>query len=274
MKKRFLSMLLLVLMGMAGNLTAMAQTPEPSGQWKFDNPSDLMAAAVGNVTLTPAVLGSASVSEATVSEAGIVEADGPNGGSAIFVPAASALKVERAEGAAASMSFSFMIDLKVPNAYVYDGLFQTSTSNANDGEFFISKGQIGANAMGGYFGCIWDDVWYRVVLTNADGMLKLYVNGEKINEYETTNTRWEIDPVFYLLADEDGETSDTYVSEVAFWETPLTDEEAIALGCAETLPWITDASTIKAGDQFYIISDRAKFAGTKTAKPKKKTSKK
>ena len=268
MKKSTLLMLLLCLMGVAGSLTAMAQTPEPSGQWKFDDTSDLMAATVGNVTLSPVVLGSASVSPATVSEAGITADEGPNGSSAIFVPAASALKVTRAEGAAASMSFSFMIDLSVPNAYVYDGLFQTSTGNSNDGEIFISKSQIGANAMGGYFGCIWDFAWYRVVFTNDGGKLKLYVNGVKLTEYETTNTRWEIDPVFYLLADEDGEVSDTYVSEVAFWETPLTDEEAIALGSLDNFPWITDASQIKEGDQFYIISDRAKFAGTKTAKPK------
>ena len=261
-------MLLLALMGMTGNLTAMAQTPEPSGQWKFENPSDLMAATTGNVTLSPVVLGSSSVSPATVNEAGITAAEGANGSAGIFVPAASALKVERAEGAASSTNFSFMIDLKVPNAYVYDGLFQTSGGTSNDGEFFISKSQIGANAMGGYFGCIWNDVWYRVVFTNSNGSVKLYVNGEKINDYETTNARWEIDPVFYLLADEDGEKSDTYVSEVAFWETPLTDEEAIALGSAETLPWITDASQIKDGDQFYIISDRARFNGTKTAKPK------
>ena len=269
MKERFLPMLLLVLVGMAGNSTALAQTPEPSGQWKFDNPSDLMAATVGNVSLSPVVIGAASVSPATLDEAGITAAEGPTAeSSAILVPATSALKVERAEGAEASTNFTFMIDLKVPNAYVYDGLFQTSPTNANDGEVFISKSQIGAGAMGGYFGCIWDDVWYRVVFTNSNGSVKLYVNGVKIIDYETTNTRWEIDPVFYLLADEDGEKSDTYVSEVAFWETPLTDEEVIALGSAKTLPWITDASQIKEGDQFYIISDRAKFNGSSTAKPK------
>ena len=268
MKRGFTPILLLALMGMAGSLTATAQTPEPSGQWKFDNTSDLMAATVGNVTLSPVTLGSASASPATVGEAGITVAEGPDGGSAIFVPAASALKVERAEGAAASMSFSFMIDLKVPNAYVYDGLFQTSPGNSNDGEVFISKSQIGANAMGGYVGCIWDDTWYRVVFTNDGGKLKLFVNGAKFTEYETDNTRWEIDPVFYLLADDDGETSDTYVSEVAFWETPLTDDEAIALGSLDNSPWITDVSQIKEGDQFYIISDRARFNGSKTAKPK------
>ncbi len=265
MKKQLLTMLLLVL---AGSATATAQTPEPSGQWKFENPSDLMAATTGNVTLTPAVIGASSIAASTVEEAGITVAEGPAGGSAIFVPAASALKVERAEGAAASTSFSFMIDLKVPDAYVYDGLFQTSPGNSNDGEIFISKSQIGAGALGGYAGCIWNDMWYRVILTNSNGSVKLYVNGVKFIDYETTNTRWEIDPVFYLLCDEDGEKSDTYVSEVAFWETPLTDEEVSALGSIDQTPWITDVSQIKEGDQFYIISDRAKFNGNTTAKPK------
>ena len=261
-------MFLLALVGMAGSLTALAQVPEPSGQWKFDNSSDLMAATVGNVTLSPATMDGASVSPATVTEAGIVAAEGANGSAGIFVPKATALKVERAEGAEASTNYTWMIDLKVPNAYVYDGLFQTSPGNSNDGEVFISKSQIGANAMGGYFGCVWDDAWYRVVFTNSGGLLKLYVNGVKLTEYETDNGRWEIDPVFYLHADEDGELSDTYISEVAFWETPLTDAEVAELGSLDDFPWITDVSQIKEGDQFYIISDRARFNGTKTAKPK------
>ena len=268
MKKSFLSLFLLALVGLAGNLTALAQTPEPDGQWKFDDSRDLMAATVGNVTLSPAVMDGASASPATVSEAGIVAAEGVDGSSAIMLPATSALKVERAEGAAASTNYSIMIDLKVPNAYKYDCLFQTSPSNSNDGEVFISKSQIGAGALGGYFGCIWDDVWYRVVLTNSNGSFKLYVNGEKLIDYETTNTRWEIDPSFYLFADEDGEKVDTYISEVAFWETPLTDEDVSELGGISGFNWITDASQIKEGDQFYIISDRAKFAGSTTAKPK------
>lgn len=229
-------MFLLALVGLAGSLTASAQVPEPSGQWKFDNSSDLMAAAVGNITLSPAVMDGASVSPATVTEAGIVAAEGAGKSAGIFVPKATALKVERAEGAEASTNYTWMIDLKVPDAYVYDGLFQTSPGNSNDGEVFISKSQIGAGAMGGYFGCIWNDVWYRVVFTNSNGSLKLYVNGVKLTEYETDNGRWEIDPVFYLHADEDGEMSDTYISEVAFWETPLTDAEVAELGSLDDFP--------------------------------------
>ena len=261
-------MLLLVLMGMAGSLTAMAQTPEPSGQWKFDNPDDLMAATVGNVTLSPVVLGSASVSPATVSEAGITAAEGANGSGGIFVPAATGLKVQRADGATASAQFSFMIDLKVPDAYAYDALFQTNLSNTNDGDLFISKSQIGAGAMGGYKGCIWNDMWYRVVFTNTGSAVKVFVNGKKVVDYATTETRWEIDPYFYLHADEDGELSNTYFSEVAFWETPLTDEQVAELGSIDETPWITDASKIKEGDQFFIISDRANFKGSTTANPK------
>ena len=269
MKKRFLPMLLLMLMGVAGNLMTMAQTPEPSGQWKFDDPSDLMAATVGNLKMSPLVIGSSSVSPATVDEASIEVADGPKGGRAILVPAASALKVERAEGAKASTSYTFMLDMMVLNAYAYDGLFQTNSNNSNDGDLFISKHQIGMNALGGYFGSLRSEFWNRIVLTNSDGAVKVYVNGEKVINRATTDGRWEIDPWgFYLLCDEDGEKVDTYVSEVVFWETPLTDEQVAEMGGIGDFPWITDVSQIEEGGQYYILSDRIKFAGSTTGKPK------
>ena len=269
MKHSFLFVLLLALAGTTGNLTASAQTPEPSGQWKFDNPSNLLASAVGSMQMTPAVAGTSSVTDATLEEAGIVAANGTTADDgAIFVPKNSALKVTRADGASASMSFSFMMDLKVPDAYTYDGLFQTSGSNANDGELFISKGQIGIGALGGYYGRIWNDTWYRIVFTMSNGAAKVYVNGKKVIEYETTNTRYEVDPYFYLLSDNDGEMSDTYLSEVAFWETPLTDEQVAAMEVPEPEPWIKSVDEINEGDQFYIISDRAKFNGSTTANPK------
>ena len=43
MKKTLLKLFLLALMGLAGNhVTAMAQIPDPAGQWTFNNPDDLM----------------------------------------------------------------------------------------------------------------------------------------------------------------------------------------------------------------------------------------
>ena len=104
MKHSFLFVLLLALAGTTGNLTASAQTPEPSGQWKFDNPSNLLASAVGSMQMTPAVAGTSSVTDATLEEAGIVAANGTTADDgAIFVPKNSALKVTRADGASASM---------------------------------------------------------------------------------------------------------------------------------------------------------------------------
>ena len=263
-------MLLLMLIGVTGNMKALAQVPEPDGQWTFSNPGDLMAASKGSLTLSTAVIGQSSITDATIDEAGITAAEGPTTESgAIFVPKAAALKVARAEGAEASYSYTFMMDMMVPDAYVYDGLFQTSGSNVNDGELFISKGQIGIGALGGYYGRIWNNVWYRVVFTMSEGSAKVYVNGKKVIDYETSNARYEIDSWgFWLCCDEDGEASDTYVSEVAFWETPLTDAQVTAMEVPAPEPWIKSVSEINEGDQFYIISDRAKFNGSTTAQPK------
>ncbi len=269
MKKRLLPKLLLVLAGVAGSLQLAAQTPEPSGQWTFDNASDLMAAKVGNVQMLPVVIGNKTVAEATVADAGFQTADGPTStNGAILVPATSALKIVRAEGAAASTSFTFMLDIMVPDAYPYNGLFQTSPGNANDSEFCIHANQIGANAVGGYYGAIRSEAWHRIVMTNNSGVVKLYVDGRKLTDYATTDARWEIDPVFYLLCDESGERTDTYVSEVAFWETPLTDDQVAGMTLTRDVPWITSAADIKEGDEFHIISDRVVFAGTKTGKQK------
>ena len=233
MKKELLMMFLLILMGLAGsNVKAAAQTPEPTGQWTFDNPNDLMAAAKGNMKMVPAVTANKSISFTTVSEAGITLAEGPTEEKkAILVPATSALKLERAVGAETSTSYTFMLDMKVLDADSYDGLFQTNADNNNDGDLFIHKHQIGISALGGYFGKIKDNTWYRIVVTNTASNVKVFVNGEKVIDKEGTDARYEIDGWgFYLLCDEDGEMVDTYVSGVSFWETPLTEEQVSEMG--------------------------------------------
>ena len=234
-KQRLLLMFLPLTLLLAGtSVKVVAQTPEPDGQWTFENTSDLMAASKGTMTMTPAIAGAKSITLSTVGEANIQAAAGPeDGNGAIKVPRTSALKIARAEGAEASATYTFMLDMKVLDAVNYNGLLQTSESNSNDGDLFIYKNQIGMNAMGGYFGKIKDDTWYRIVMTNTGSAVKVYVDGVKVIDYATTDLRWELDPWgFYLLCDEDNEMVDTYVSEVAFWETPLTDEQVSEMGSA------------------------------------------
>ena len=185
------------------------ELPEPDGMWTFSNADNLLAADKGTLQLLPAVTGRKSITLCELSEANITAAEGPSSTNAIMVPAASALKVQRLEGAEATTSYTLMMDVKVLDANAYDGLFQTNEGNTNDGDLFIYTNKIGMNAMGGYFGEIKDDTWYRIVLTNSEGKVKVYVDGEKLITCNSEG-RWEIDPFgFYLFCDEDGEKVDT-----------------------------------------------------------------
>ena len=234
MKRKLLTLLMLSLIGMAGNnAKVMAQTPEPSGQWTFSNPDDLMAASKGSLKMIPAVMGSKSISFKTVAEAGLKVSEGPaEGNNAILVPKASALKVERVEGAEATQSYSLMMDIMIPDANSWNGLLQTDEANSDDGDLFTHDHQIGIASIGGYYGNIKDGKWYRVVLTYRDGKNIIYVNGEKlVAGNPDAKDRFKIQPFgFYLFCDESFETVDTYVAEVAFWETPLTDEQVSEMG--------------------------------------------
>ena len=239
MKKGLLLTFLLALTCLAGgSVAAMAQTPEPTAKWIFDNAEDLMAPSVGNLTLTPCVIpGNKSIADSNVSDAGIVPADGPTEDvAAIAVPKASALKVSRAEGAETSTAYTILMDIMVTDPQPFNGLLQMDEANANDGDLFINKGQVGIGSIK-YAGKIEANKWYRVVFTynteNENGKARIYLNGEKIAE-GGENQRHIMQPFgFYVLCDEDGEKIDlTYISQVAFWETPLTDEEVAEMGNA------------------------------------------
>ena len=235
MKQKLYLFLFLTLIGLLGNsMYVLAQDiPEPSAQWDFNDADDLMAPSKGSLKMVPAVIGTRSITLSTVSGAGITPTDGPDeGNKAIFIPKTSALKVERAEGAEASTSYTIMIDVKVLDASPYDGLFQTNERNGDDGDLFFNKNQIGVASLGGYFGKVKNNAWNRVVLAYRDGKNIVYLNGEKlVAANPDNNDRFKILPFgFYLFCDEDGEKVDNYVSEVAFWETALTDEQISALG--------------------------------------------
>ncbi|MCR5534886.1 MAG: hypothetical protein K6F47_06945 [Bacteroidaceae bacterium] len=244
MKKQLLLTFLMAIMGLIGNsMGVWAQgVPEPTAQWNFNDANDLMKPDKGSLRMIPALLGSRSITLSTLSEAKITQTDGPTADNkALYVPAASALKVERAEGAEATTSYSLMMDIMVPDANSFDGLFQTKEENDNDGDLFTNKNKIGIGsfANGGYFGSIKNGKWYRVILSFRDGKVILYLDGKKlVTSDPDSNVRHKIMPFgFYLFCDEDDEKTESYVSGVAFWEAPLTDEQVSELGAipAETI---------------------------------------
>ena len=235
MKKKLYLFFLFAFIGLFGNcMNVLAQViPEPTAQWDFNNPDALMTPVKGNLTMVPAKTSRGGITFTTLSDAGITSVAGPSeDNKAILIPKNSALKVERVEGAQPSTTYTIMMDVMVENATPFDGLLQTDKSNGSDGDLFINKNSIGVASMGGYFGKVKNNTWTRIVLSYRDGKNILYQDGKKLTAANPdVNDRFKIQSFgFYLFCDEDGEEEPTYVANVAFWETPLTDDEVSALG--------------------------------------------
>ncbi|MBQ7180014.1 MAG: metallophosphoesterase [Bacteroidaceae bacterium] len=231
--------------------SSTVSVPEADGQWTFDDAADLMKCSAGNLTIAPALATRGSVKlVATPAQADIVPVDGPSSeNGAILVPKNSALMVQRKGKLTAN--WTLMTDFKVEDASIYDCIIQTNLSNSNDGDLFVLSNMIGMGAMGGYFGRIENDTWCRVFMTNSNGTVRVYVNGEQVLSCPSQG-RWEIEPEgFLLFCDEDGEVCDTYVAEVAYWEVGLTEDQVRALSGREAqIPYVTILTpSIKVVDQ-------------------------
>ena len=203
---------------------------QPDARWTFDNPDDLLKVESGNFVLQPIAVGSKSVTvKSSVNEVGITATEGKTeSDGAVFVPKKAGFKVVRPSGALTN-DWTVLMDIKMNDAGSYNGLIQTNQSNSNDGDLFIYKNQIGMGAMGGYFGSIRNNTWYRIVMMNRSGTVHVYVDGV-LTITCTGEGRWEIDPWgFYLFCDEDNEMTDTYVGEVAYWERGISEDEVRVL---------------------------------------------
>ena len=80
MKQKLYSLFLIVLIGLLGNnVQVWAQdVPEPTAQWNFNDPDNLMTPDKGSLVMTPCVLGTRNVSPSTLDAAGIYSTDGPD----------------------------------------------------------------------------------------------------------------------------------------------------------------------------------------------------
>ena len=181
MKKGLLSKLLLALICLAGgSMTALAQTPEPSAKWTFDDTADLMAVQTGAFQMTPisVPISGGGVVASTLGGVGISSVSGPSDDSkAIYVPQGAGLKIARPEGSEATQSYTLMMDIMLPDATNWNSLLQTEEANTTDGDLFTHNSQIGIASIGGYFGNIKANKWYRIVLSYRNGKNILYVDG-------------------------------------------------------------------------------------------------
>src|SRR6185436_462434 len=89
-------------------------------------------------------------------------------------------------------------------------LYQTTTANNNDGEWFVNPSQ-GIGISGNYGGTVPDSTWNRLALVvdNVAGTFTSYINGVRVQQNTglTLDGRWAIGPAVLLFADENQENS-------------------------------------------------------------------
>lgn len=203
-----------------GNFTAQAG---PGGMTLFNN--DATFGSFGSDTINGQSTGVFNFNAGTATQGLRVEhQSGPNGGGAYL------------------NQFTVMYDIKFTGDN-WQGLFQTNETNANDGDFFrrpVASGD-GLGISGQYFGQIVTGTWYRIaaVVDQVNNTLKTYVNGVNTGTVAIsggTDGRWSLyttndtTPWFFILADNDGDTTTGSLSSFLFEDRLWTDAQISALG--------------------------------------------
>jgi hypothetical protein len=137
-------------------------------------------------------------------------------------------------------------------------LFQTGVDNTNDGDGFIRGSDLGIGISGNYVDNANDytpfanplrftpGVWQRVVVSidtntsnNKRSGYRVYIDGKLQNIVQNAwgegggvDGRFSLDPIIHILADEDGETSDTLLNNFQMRDYAMSDAEVAALGKA------------------------------------------
>ena len=140
-----------------------------------------------------------------------------------------------ASGGVDTNYYTVMMDLYLPELPSgYGSLFNTSPTNANDGELFINAaGGIGIS--GQYEGSIQPGAWHRIVWTVAGTALRKYVDGHAVGSQTLSGSadgRWSLvaGGNAVLFGDESNESLSGYVARVQVRDGVLTPSEVAELG--------------------------------------------
>jgi len=137
-------------------------------------------------------------------------------------------------GAAVVNEYTMVWDVYYPESSdkKWRPLLQTSTTNANDGDFFVRDVPWGGVGISGqYHGVIKPDEWNRVALTRDNsGVWRKYINGGYVGQQDASTSRFALDPTFLLFADENNDTAPGYVSSFRYLDRTMTPSEVSLLG--------------------------------------------
>ncbi len=209
-----------------GILTAQTWPSGVVGRWSFDDPLNLLGAAIGNSLIlngnhTP-IPGPAANDGAVAIDTGsyysCYHTINPNGGGNLV------------------NKYSILIDVLVPNPRVYHSLFQTNATNSNDGDHFInpySQTGIGYTGYSGF--ALKPDTWYRLLISvDLGSRIRYYIDGQPIHHFTSPATdvdgRFALNQALLFFADDNGEDNLLHVAQIALFDSALTDLQVLALG--------------------------------------------
>lgn len=112
-------------------------------------------------------------------------------------------------------------------------LWQTSSANANDGDWFINPAG-GVGISGNYAGTVPDGTWHRLALVvdTVAGTFTSYINGVSVQQAsaETLDGRFALEPVALLFADDNQENAAGFINSVQVRPEALSAADIAALG--------------------------------------------
>lgn len=139
-------------------------------------------------------------------------------------------------------NYTIIMDIYYPASALgsWTSLYQTNPDNFNDADLFISPdGEIGINNE--YHGPLTPDTWSRLIISVSRDRVDKYINGKYVGSNEIEGNRWSLINNFpggnrqgvHLFSDDDGETSELFLSALQLRNYTVSEEEAIRLGGAK-----------------------------------------
>ncbi|MBE7487606.1 hypothetical protein HS121_05025 [bacterium] len=216
-----------------------------SGLWDFDNGN--LLADTGNDLVYRGNAG-AQTQFGTTTSFGIPDINGVPANVMSFgaYPPADGIEMYpaiAANGGGMSVNqYSLVLDLLYPpTSNDFRPIYQTSSTNSNDGDFFVN----GDNAIGissVYHGTLSPNAWHRVAvtvdLTLPSQRMKKYIDGVLVGTNDLSagvDGRWSLNDIIsgqatLLFSDEDGEVQPGYVNSIAILGCVLDPDQVASLG--------------------------------------------
>jgi hypothetical protein len=221
-------------------LTAESAKASLTGLWEFDNPGNIAQATVGTDLN---ISGTAPTHWASLADDNLLSLSG-------VITTASAVNtnlIEATHGAAPNGGGSFVnqytivMDIFSPTASreSWRTIYQTNTSNSNDGDYFIrpDNNRIGVAELTYSDDEIDETAWTRLVLTVdltlSGGDVVAYANGSHFYTHPSNpgvDGRFSLDPTMFFFTDNDGDNAPLNVGVVGIYDTALTAAQVAKLG--------------------------------------------